>query len=253
MTVKRILIGFGSIALVGVFALLALFSGAGAAHAQAGVTPTTTPTTKAHSGAGTHTGKQRGAGPAFGGWAEATVKSISGATLDLTSKNGAKEFQVNTDANTIFIKNGFASISNIAVGDTVYVVRGKQAKAATASATPSATTAKPIPTAELVVVAGENDTVRLGVVNSVEGNTLTIRDAQHKTVMINTLDQASYKKVTAAGQAPVAATQSDVTKGSRVVIFGQKATSPAAGVNAKAVVILPQAVHAPKTTPTTNN
>ena len=165
-----------------------------------------------------------------------TVQANTNGTLTLSEgKAGKKNQSVATDAATIVIRGGIASVADIKVGDEVRVIwRSAQAGA---KAAPGA--ARPTPTAAVVYVTSPSDRFALAVVNTVSGANLTVKGfgANGKVTIAS---NATIKTLAAAGQAPTTATLSDIKAGSRVLLYGPK---PAAGQTptATVVVILPGA------------
>ncbi|HUS14179.1 MAG TPA: hypothetical protein VM536_04080, partial [Chloroflexia bacterium] len=170
--------------------------------------------------------------------AQATVQSVANGVITLQAgKNGRdKASAINTDAGTIVIKGGFATVGDLKAGDIVRVLVRAQKPAAGA---PKPAT-RPAPIAQFVYVASANDQAGVVRVKSVDGNTLTVRGlgGEHK---ITLGAGTTVKSITAAGQPPRGASQADIKAGSVLVVYGPKATNgqPA---SAALVLILPAGV-----------
>jgi hypothetical protein len=167
---------------------------------------------------------------------QATVQSVSGTTVTLAGKQG-KTRTVNTDAGTIVIKGGLASVSDLKAGDVVNVLPRPVDKKAARPATGSTAT-KPTPTAAVIVVASDSNAFALGVVKSVDGTTLTVRTGKGEQ-KVSLSGSTAIRTVTGGSTAPTPAAASDLKAGTRVALYG---TKPAAGQTAAAsvVLILPQ-------------
>lgn len=163
-----------------------------------------------------------------------TVQANTNGTLTLSEgKAGKKNLSVATDAATVVIRGGIATVADIKVGDEVRVIW--RSAHAGAKAAPGA--ARPTPTAAVVYVTSPSDRFALAVVKTVNGANLTVKGfgANGKVTVAS---NATIKTLAVGGQAPTAASLSDIKAGARVLLYGPK---PAAGQPATAtvVVILP--------------
>ncbi len=184
-------------------------------------------------------------GPAGHMGRTATVTANVNGVLTLTSATGKHTETVNTDAGTIVLKNGLATVADLKAGDVVNVTPRHMARTPHASApatTPSTQTGKvkATPTAELITVNSDTNQVELGVVKSVDGSTVTFRSLTGEQ-KVTVGSSAAIRSVTAgSSSAPTVAALSDLKAGSRVLFYGTKATAgqtPSASV----VLILNQA------------
>lgn len=169
--------------------------------------------------------------------AAGTIKTINGSTLTLTTDKG-KDLTVNTTADTVVFSNGFSSVSNLKVGDKIQVFGKPEAKA---SGNNGNTNAGRVVTAWAIHNAGANTTMLLGRVETVSGNTLTIRTLRDRNGRIVTFDGSTAYKTAQLQNGKVTltpATQADVKSGSNLLIeasVSQNGTT----ATAKSVVILP--------------
>ena len=157
---------------------------------------------------------------------EATVQSISNGALTLTAGKNNATRTVNTDAGTIVIKNGLASVTDLKAGDKVQILPRRAARQP-GTTTPAPGAARPAPTAELIYVPSTDHVLSQAQVKSVSGNTLTL-GAFNGGRTVNVDANTVYKTVT-AGQAPATAALSDVKAGARIVVYAAK---PAQGQTA---------------------
>ncbi|MGI8588175.1 MAG: DUF5666 domain-containing protein [Chloroflexia bacterium] len=170
----------------------------------------------------------------------ATVQSVSGNSLSLTvgkSLTNTKTITVNTDAGTIIVKGGLASLSDLKAGDKVTLMP-RFAKHAPSGTTPGATApaTKPTPTAAFIYVASTNDNVGRGLVKSVTGNTVALGNVrQAEGQSFNVDSNTIYKTVSGTDQAPASASLADIKAGTAVVFYGPK---PATGQTATASLVL---------------
>jgi hypothetical protein len=160
---------------------------------------------------------------------KATVQSNTNGVLTLAAGKNNKTRTVNTDAGTVVIKGGLAAVGDLKAGDVVRVVPRAVRPAA---GTPKPAT-RPAPTAAVIYVPSANDRLMPGVVTSVSGNEVTLRGNRKLTLG----NGATFKTLGAAGQAPAAASASDLKAGSRVLLYGPK---PAQGQTATATLVLIQ-------------
>ena len=162
----------------------------------------------------------------------ATVQSVANGVLTVSAGAGAKAHTVtiSTDAGTIVIKNGLATVADLKAGD---VIRITARRAAPAAGTPG-TTGAPA-TAALIYVPSATTVLTPAVVKSVDGNAVLLRTGS-KEHLVNVGPSTVVKTVT-AGQAPAPAALSDLKAGSRVLVYGPK---PAAGQTATASLVLIQ-------------
>jgi hypothetical protein len=176
--------------------------------------------------------------------AEGTVKSVSGSTVTVTNARGV-DITVNTTANTIVLNNGFQSVSSLKAGDKVYVL-GRPEKPAQAApgATPGAAAPRTITAWALRV---ENSTTKVSAarVQSINGNTATVRTVRNRNGVTVDLSGAAFKSVTVditSKQVTLSsATAADVTVGSDLIIEGT-ASADGKTIAAKAVIITPGVV-----------
>ncbi|HMA34865.1 MAG TPA: DUF5666 domain-containing protein [Chloroflexia bacterium] len=170
-----------------------------------------------------------------------TIRAINNGVLTIQAAGGTKTTPLNTDAGTIVLKGGLASVGDLKVGDVVTILRRPNARLA--GSAPVGTTApatRRVPTAELIYVPQANDQISLGAVKNVSGSTITLGGFGSRTV--TTTGSTVFKRIPAAGQAPVAASRSDVQARTRILVYGP---TPAAGQAARAtlVLILPAKTH----------
>ena len=153
---------------------------------------------------------------------------------------GDREITVNTTADTVVLNNGFQSVSTIKVGDKIDVL-GRPDKA---QGTPPPTTPKNgsrTITAWGIHVESATSQVMLGHVDTISGNTVTMRTLKNRDGVTVTLDaKTAYKTLTVtSGNATLtSAAAADVKAGSNLVVEG---TTSADGksTTARAVIILP--------------
>ncbi|MDQ2807925.1 MAG: DUF5666 domain-containing protein [Chloroflexota bacterium] len=175
----------------------------------------------------------------------ATVVTNAAGTLTLSSGKNNKTETVNTDAGTIVLKGGLATVADLKAGDVVNVTprHMMHAPGTTAPATtPGAPTGKvkATPTAELITVVSDTNQAELGVVKSVDGNTVTVRTL-HGEQKVTVSSTAAFRSVTAgSSSAPASAALSDLKAGSRVLLYGAKAATGQT-LTANVVLILGQA------------
>jgi hypothetical protein len=176
--------------------------------------------------AGARHGNTRAGKLARAGLPRATVQANANGVLTLAGKKNQTR-TVNTDAGTVVIKGGLAAVSDLKAGDVVTVVPRAVRPAA---GTPRPAT-KPAPSAAVIYVPSANDRLVPGVITSVSGNTITLRGNRTITLAAN----VTVKTLGAAGQAPAAASASDLKAGSQVLLYGPK---PAQGQPATATLVL---------------
>jgi Domain of unknown function (DUF5666) len=157
---------------------------------------------------------------------KATVQASANGVLTLAGKNNQTR-TVNTDAGTVVIKGGLGAVSDLKAGDVVTVVP-RALRPAAGTPRPAA---KPALTAAVIYVPAPGDRLVPGVVASVSGNTVTLRGKHTITLAANTTVQT----LGAAGQAPAAASASDLKAGSQVLLYGPR---PAQGQPATATLVL---------------
>lgn len=168
--------------------------------------------------------------------ASGTIKAISGSTLTITTDRGP-DATINTTADTVVLNSGFKSVSALKVGDRIDVL-GHPAR----PADKSTATARTINAWGIRVVAPGNGIV-MGHVQSVSGNTVTLRTPANRAGMTVTLDSSTaYKSLARAdGKAALTnATQADVKVGSNLLVEGVS-SSDGKTITARAVILLPNA------------
>ncbi len=175
----------------------------------------------------------------------ATVVTNAGGTLTLSSGKNNKTETVNTDAGTIVLKGGLASVADVKAGDVVNVTERHMARPTGTTApvtTPGSTTGKvkTTPTAEVITVVSDTNQETLGVVKSVDGSTVTVRTLKGEQ-KVTVSSNAALRSVTAgSSSAPASAALSDLKAGSRVLLYGAKAATGQT-LSASVVLILAQA------------
>ena len=150
----------------------------------------------------------------------ATVVSNTNGSLTLSSGKNNKTETVNTDAGTIVLKGGVASVADLKAGDKVNVTARHIAR--TPGTTPGTQPGKvkATPTAELITVVSDANQTELGVVKSVSGNTVTLRTLKGEQ-QVTISSSAAFRSVTAgSSSAPASAALSDLKAGSRVLLYG---------------------------------
>jgi hypothetical protein len=177
--------------------------------------------------AGVQRGNNKAGKPARAGLTKTTIQSNTNGVLTLTVGKTNKTRTVNTDAGTIVVKGGLAAVSDLKAGEVVTVV---PRAVRPAPGTPKPAT-RPALTAAVIYVPAAGDRLVPGVVTSVSGNTVTLRGNRTVTLAAN----ATVKTLGAAGQAPAAASVSDLKAGSQVLLYGPK---PAQGQPATATLVL---------------
>jgi hypothetical protein len=164
--------------------------------------------------------------------AAGTVKSVSGGTLTVTTLKG-QDVTVNTNANTVVLNNGFVAVSSLKAGDKIELF-GRPEKATGSTATRTIT-------AWGIRVDNGTTKVMIGHVDSVSGNTLTLRTPKDRAgVQVTLGSKTGYKSVSVANQQVTIAnaSQADVKAGSNLIV---EAVPSADGKSytANAVILLP--------------
>jgi hypothetical protein len=169
--------------------------------------------------------------------AEGTIKAISGSILTLATDRGP-EVTVNTTADTVVLNSGFKSVSTLKVGDRVDVLGGP-AKPTDRSTT----TARTLNAWGIRVIAPGNG-IATGHVQSVNGNTVTLRGtpANRAGITITFDGSTAYKSLARAdGKGTLTnATQADVKVGTNLIVEGI-ASADGKTLTARAVILLPNA------------
>jgi hypothetical protein len=171
--------------------------------------------------------------------AEGTIKSINGSNITLTPRRGTAEITVVTSADTVVLNSGFKGVSSLKVGDSVQVLGQPVRPTATPGSQPG-NQGRTVNAWAIRVVA-TNSALVIGRVESVNGNTLTLKTPAHRQGMTVTLDSSTgYKSLSVVdGRVSlVSASQADVRAGSNLIIEGTTGVNPDA-LSAKAVIILP--------------
>ncbi len=171
--------------------------------------------------------------------AEGTIKSINGSNITITPQRGTAEITVVTSADTVVLNSGFKSVSSLKTGDRVQVLGQPVRPAATPGSQPG-NQGRTVNAWAIRVVA-TNSALVIGRVESVNGNTLTLRTPAHRQGITVTLDNSTgYKSLSVVdGRVSlVSASQADVRAGSNLIIEGTTGVNPDA-LSAKAVIILP--------------
>ena len=165
-----------------------------------------------------------------------TIKAISGSAITVTTDRGP-DATINTTADTVVLNSGFKSVSALKVGDRIDVL-GHPVR----PADKSAATARTINAWGIRVVAPGNGIV-MGNVQSVSGNTVTLRTPANRAGLTVTLDASTaYKSLARAdGKGTLTnATQADVKVGSHLIVEGI-ASADGKTLTARAVILLPNA------------
>ena len=197
---------------------------------------------------GRHKG-QAGAHAAMG-----TIKSISGSTLVLTTERGG-EATINTTANTVVINNGFVAVSTLKVGDKVQVLgapdkaskankpageRNNGRKSGAQPGNTQAPVARTINAWGIRVVSDKSQLVT-GRVESVSGNTVTLKTPRNKDGLAVNLDgSTAYKSANIMDKQVTLtnAVQADVKAESVLMVEGVL-SADGKTLQAKAVIIMP--------------
>lgn len=185
-----------------------------------------------------------------GHFAGGTVKSVNGSVLTITDLRG-QDVTVNTTGSTVVLNDGFQSVSSLKVGDQVTVVGKQEAQSNNGTTTP-ANQPRTI-TAWALRVDNPGTKLVSGSVDSVNGNTVTIKGIGHRLGIAVTLDGSTgYKSATLGTDNTVTisnASQSNLQSGSRVIVEG--VTGPdGKSLVAKAVLILPAKAQTTPAAPT---
>jgi hypothetical protein len=224
-----------------------------------------------------------GPGPARpGGALRGTIAALDGTTITLTLDNN-RTLAVRAGAGTIILKNGFAALSDLKVGDTLVVdgplmgppagrgrgpgmppngmppgpggarrgpgMPGGHPGPPPNQAAPPNPAAPPAPMAvpaAVLWVPQDGEQVLHGMVVAVDGATLTVRGPERE-FKVQAGDNTAYKRMTGADQAPATAARSDITANTPVLILGTAADNQP--VTAKAIVLLPGPPAAPGAPP----
>lgn len=174
-------------------------------------------------------------------FAVGTIKAINGNALTVTTERG-QEVTVNTTADTAVLNSGFKSVSSLKVGDSVQLV-GKPVRPEKPAGTPPAE--KPAQgtrtiDAQAIRVVSTNSGMVIGHIESVNGNTITIRTPRQRAGMQVTLDGSTeYRAISVADKKLVAAGQVDLKAGGNVIIEGIIGVD-GKSLTARAVIILPE-------------
>ncbi|HYO49832.1 MAG TPA: DUF5666 domain-containing protein, partial [Chloroflexia bacterium] len=169
------------------------------------------------------------------------IKAINGSAITVTTERG-QEVTVNTTADTAVLNSGFKSVSSLKVGDSVQLV-GKPVRPEKPAGTPPAE--KPAQgtrtiDAQAIRVVSTNSALVIGHIESVNGNTITIRTPRERAGMQVTLDGSTeYRALSVADKKLVAAGQADLKAGGNVIIEGITGINGNA-MTARAVIILPE-------------
>ncbi|HEX9990639.1 MAG TPA: DUF5666 domain-containing protein [Chloroflexia bacterium] len=170
-----------------------------------------------------------------------TIKAINGSAITVTTERG-QEVTVNTTADTAVLNSGLKSVSSLKVGDSVQLV-GKPARPEKPAGTPPAE--KPAQgtraiDAHAIRVVSTNSAMVIGHIESINGNTITIRTPRERAGMQVTLDGSTeYRTISVADKKLVAAGQADLKAGGNVIIEGTTGINGNA-MTARAVIILPE-------------
>ncbi len=168
--------------------------------------------------------------------AEGSIKAINGSTLTLATDRGP-EVTVSTTTDTVVLNSGFKSVSSLKVGDRIDVLGGPAKPA-----DKSTTSARTLNAWGIRVIAPGNGIVT-GHVQSVNGNTVTLRTPANRAGITVTLDSSTaYKSLARAdGKAALTnVTQADVKVGANLIVEGI-ASGDGKTITAKAVILLPNA------------
>ncbi len=167
--------------------------------------------------------------------AAGTIKAISGNTITLAAQRGDREITVVTSAGTVVLNAGFKDVSSLKVGDNVQVLGAPQK--GTDRPAPSGRTVE----AWAIRVVTTNSALVIGRVQSVSGNTLTMRaPGRGQTVTVTLTGNTGYRTLSIVdGKATlVGAAQADVKAGSNLIVEGTTGVN-ANALSATAVIILP--------------
>jgi hypothetical protein len=173
-------------------------------------------------------------------FATGTIKAINGSALTVTTERG-QEVTVNTTADTAVLNSGFKSVSSLKVGDSVQLV-GKPVRPEKPVDKPAGKPAQGTRTidAQAIRVVSTNSVLVIGHIESINGNTITIRTPKERAGMQVTLDAGTeYRAISVADKKLVAAAQADLKAGGNVIIEGTTGVNGNA-MTARAVIILPE-------------
>jgi len=173
--------------------------------------------------------------------AAGTITAINGDVITLQGVKVAV-VNVNTNANTLVLNNGFSTVGSLKVGDKVEVL-GQPARPNTGTAT------RPGNTRDLNAwgIRVDNGTTRMEVahVGAIKGNTVTTALRKNGSVKSINFDSNTKFKTLTISLAPGAsnfsfadASQSDVQVNSNIVVEGV-VSSDGTSLNAQSVIILP--------------
>jgi hypothetical protein len=198
-------------------------------------------------------GAPPGAGPARGGL-RGTITAVQGTTLTLTLEQN-RPVEVGTTDATLVLKNGVAAVSDLQVGDRVVVnpsmigpgARGPQARPGPppGRGNPAAPGRQnrpqgpaPVVRAGIIWAAQDGEQLLHGMVQAVDGNTLTLRgpDAQFKVQLGS---GTTYRRIESPEKAAVVAAQGDLKAQTPVLIVGTNVSKENRTMDAKAVILLP--------------
>ncbi|HMA33431.1 MAG TPA: DUF5666 domain-containing protein [Chloroflexia bacterium] len=210
---------------------------AGTPGTKKGAAATRTPGTLHPNGAGKNPGLGPGQrsgelGPALNA---AIVQSVANGVLTLTVEGTAHPVVLQTDASTIVIRNGLATLAALQPGDKVEV---RPRRLDTLAPTPGAN-AQPV--AGLIYVVAADHRLLSGEVKTVTGTTVTVLTFGGDYTY--TVDATTRLESLGGGDSPSAPAQlSDLVAGSRVFVYSPQV---AAGQTATASVVVIVPVYMP--------
>lgn len=169
--------------------------------------------------------------------AAGTITGISGSTITLKGVN-VDTVVVETLANTVVLNNGFTSVSSLKVGDKVAIL-GKPDKAANGTQLPSTRTIK----AWGIRVENNTTELRIARVDTVSGNTMTVKTPRNRDGLTVILDANTAYKVLTINRADMTTTlspaaQADVKAKSNLIVEGT-VSADGKSITARAIIILP--------------
>ena len=98
----------------------------------------------------------------------------------------------------------------------------------------------PNPVANIIWVAGANEELVPGIVQSVDGTTLTVQGMKKATYAVQLAPSTAYRLITGPGQVATSANASDVQAKTLVLIVGTKVDGKDSTLTANAVVLHPR-------------
>ncbi|MDQ6693813.1 MAG: DUF5666 domain-containing protein [Chloroflexota bacterium] len=176
--------------------------------------------------------------------ANGTIKQINGDTITLTTHAG-KDLNIVTSPTTVVLNGGFQTVNSLKPGDKVQVL-GKVEKSNITAGAPATRTVN----AYGLYVVTPGSKLVMARVDSVNGNTVTLKSASNRSLTVTLGGTTPYKSLTVTNKIPAlsTATQADVQANTDVLIEGVK-TAGSKDMTAKAVIILPASTGTPTAKP----